>query len=399
VDFSDFGEGEGTCSGDGWALETASSCCDSVAGCVPSGCTQSCCTTFGEICQESSGRYYLRTPRQQCGREEWHLGKTYNLAGLHDMTICLDIADNNANGGDEGILVYAADSGHSAQQVLCQAGEPQSGINGVYYTACGSLPSWANDDSAVTITIVGHAESNYEYLYLDDVTLRGWVQGCATPAAVSVFIETFTGCPNPITSGWNGWTVVSGTPNCPGDWSCPSPLTAPSVQAVDEAWTIERTVNASSLDGGVELCFWLGDRNGGTSFYAQFDAGKGAGWQTAWSQTGNLGPDDQCRQICVNLSDINLDVNRNSALRIRFVVDSNAMGTGYYTIDNVVVRGYQFCGGTGIVGLGPITDAGGGMYTFYARDLPKTPMDPLIECSWDTPSLPVGDWTAVDFGR
>jgi hypothetical protein len=393
---SDFGDGEGACSQDGWTLQ-ATNCCNDIS-CTPSSCNQGCCTAFSDICYASGGRYYLRTPRQQCSAEEWRLTRTFDLRGLADAKVCVDIADNNASGTNEAILVYAGDSTHAATQLICQLGEPRADVNGVFYTYCADLPSWTDGDSAVTITLVGHAEDNYQYLYLDNVRIVGWVSGCAANET-RIYLETFTGCLNPITSGWNGWTVT-GTPNCPGTWACPGPSTSPSAQAVDESWTLERSVDTTAVDGEVTLCFSLGDSNGGTSLSVDFDARGGAGWQTAWSQSGNLGPDSTCRKICVNLSRINPAVSRNPGLGLRFRLDSNVGGgTGYYVLDDIEVWGGVFCNGSSHLTLGPISETGGGFYSTTATDTTSTPLTADVTCSWDTPPAPIDDMSTIDFVR
>jgi len=340
---------------------------------------------------------YLWTARQECGREEWRLTKTFDFSGLQDLEICFDLADRGILGDtDEGILIYVSAPSQPATQIFCLQGEPQYNQRDLFYPYCAALPDWADDRGNVTITLVGHAEDNGEYLLMDDVRVKGWVTSC--PAnATRIFRETFSGCPNPITDGWNGWTV-SGTPNCPGSWNCGSPSTSPSAQAIDETWTITRTVDTSAYDGNIELCFSIGDDNGGTSVTVQFDARQGAGWQTVWYQTGDLGADQTCRQICANLSDINRDAARNPALLIRFTMNANVIpGDGWYDLDDIEVYGSTYCDAAGMVDLTAIVDSGLGHYGFSTVDLTDGLMSPIVTCSWDSPPLPVSDFTYVDF--
>jgi hypothetical protein len=397
VDYADFGDAEGTCSMDGWSPRNNSTCCDNLGTCAPSTCNRSCCSDTGSICHQDGSSYFLWTARQECSREEWRLDKTFDFTGLQDMEICFELADRGILGDtDEGILIYVSAPAQPAVQIFCLQGEPQYNQRDLFYPYCAALPAWADDSANVTVTLMGHAEDNGQYLLMDNVRVKGWVRSCAANAT-RIFHEPFGGCPNPITNGWNGWTV-SGTPDCPGSWSCGSPSTSPSAQANDETWTITRTVSTSAYDGNIELCFSIGDDNGGTSLLVQFNAQRGAGWQTAWYQTGDLGPDQTCRHICVNLSDMNRDAARNPALLIRFDVNSNVSpGSGYYDLDDVEVWGSTYCNGAPYVRLSAIAEAGSGHYGFSAVDLTNTPMSPIMTCSWDSPPAPVSDFTYVDF--
>ena len=172
----------------------------------------------------------------------------------------------------------------------------------------------SSTDQSVTIRIIGHSENNGRMMFIDDVTVKGWVEGC-TPAYSTVFTEDFNGCPDPLTDGWNGWTVT-GTLKCPTSFNCYDNSSRAEADAT--AGTFARYLDASSLDGDVRLCFYFGDTGGSTSkaLLVEYDAGQG--WQRAFAQTGNPGPDNSCREICVNLSELDPAVNRNPNLGIRF---------------------------------------------------------------------------------
>jgi len=156
-------------------------------------------------------------------------------------------------------------------------------------------------------------------------------------------------------------------------------------------------VNASILDGYVELCFDFGDDNAnsaGDSILVEYNAG--AGWQTAWSQDSQLGNDNSCYQVCVNLSDIDPAVNNNAALGISFTLSSDA-NKDEIAFDNVIVRGAQYCDGAGIVGLNPMppTDDGLGWNSFDASA--GSQLTTEITCTWDAAPVPVEDMDSVWF--
>jgi|GEM_PF-3120513 len=378
IDHTDF---EG-CTSNGWTLISGNYCSDSVDNCSFGGNqTKTCCDQFSTLCSASAGNTSLRTDENQnCGggHEEWRLEKTYDFSGLSNIQVCLDIADVNAN-DHQAILVYAYDETSGLDQILCQLDEPQEGVDSVFYRYCSNtLNSWANDNSSVTIRIIGHSENDNRMMFIDNVTVKGWVEGCS-PTYHTVFIEDFDGCPDPITDGWNDWTVT-GTLKCPTSFDCYDSSSRAEADAT--AGTFERYLDVSSLDGDVKLCFYFGDTGGSTgkALLVEYDAGRG--WQRAFAQVGNPGPDNSCREICVNLSEMDPAVNRNPSLGIRF-----DMGTtnDKIDVDHITVSGAQFCDGTGTIGFSSFSENVLGQYDFTAQDVPGTPVDAFIDCAWDTP--------------
>jgi hypothetical protein len=196
--------------------------------------------------------------------------------------------------------------------------------------------------------------------------------------------EDVSGCSDPIGDGWNGWTIDSGNtgsyPKCPG-FGCSGFDGA----EVDDDWmTLERSVDASALDGNVVLCFTYGDdgADGASQFDVTFNAG--GGWLTAWSQLGDPGPNQNCREVCINLSNIDSRANRNPALDISFSVDASG---GKIDIFEVRVEGAVYCDGEtiGAITLNPITEGAAGTYTFDMLDAPWEQFQVDILCSWDSP--------------
>ncbi|MBW1808588.1 MAG: hypothetical protein JRJ87_10375, partial [Deltaproteobacteria bacterium] len=395
LDVTDFSNSGGICDPDGWQLVPAAGnlCSDNIGGCVPGGAARACCDNFSSICVSPAGNEYLQTNRaQNCGGgdKQWRLYKTFDTSGLSDLEVCFDLADWGAS-GDEWLLLYAADSLNN-DQIFCQQDEPQDGINSIFYNYCVNLPAWAADNNSVTLTFIAHSNNDWDFLMLDNIVLRGWYQTCA-PSYLTVFTETFDGCPDPINDGWNAWEVI-GTPTCDGEWSCGSGNTAECEQ---ENWTMTQVVDASGLDGNVTLCFTSGDdrADAGESITVSFDTGTGI-WQTARYQAGNMGPNQTCRDYCVNLSAIDPAVNRNPNLGISFYLTSNN-NDDEIELDNISVSGAVYCDGSAEVSLSAISDDGGGAYSFTATDVPATRLDADINCVWDWPPVPIEDWSLIEF--
>ena len=394
LDYSDFGDDVGRCDDDGWLLDDTS-CSSSVLSCTPSGSIM-CCLDFGRICRSLNGNYLLRVdygltcfPSRM---EEWRLYKTFNTTGITNLELCFKIGDRGAD-SNEGLFVYVSD-GLRNEQVFCLNGEPQPGIDDFLYPYCISLPSWASNNTSLKITFIAHSDNSGDILYLDDISLRGWLASCP-PTVQTVFREDFTGCPSSIPDGWNGWRVV-GNPQCATP-VCPS--SSEGVFSWSDSWSMERTIDTSLLSGNVILCFDSGDflSDLDSRVSVEFDTGKGSGWQTAWLQTGDLGPDRECRTNCVNLSNINNDVNGNPNLKIRFSVSS--LSGGNIVIDNIVVSGSVYCDATGIVSISSLSETTPATYMFNVTDVSGTPLDAFIECSWGTSSNQLKDNSTIRFIR
>jgi hypothetical protein len=391
LDVSDFANASGICSDDGWQLVSGSSCTGSVEDCTPSDGSFNCCDDFSTICV--TGVFpdpVLRSlDNGNCGggHEQWRLYKTYDFSALNNLEVCFEVADQSAN-YNEGLLVYVRDASNGPEQIFCLNGKVQSGVSNVFYPYCASLPAWANDNAAVTIEFVAHSNNYNDFVYLDNIAVRGWHQWCA-PSYADALDEDFSGCPNPIFDGWNGWSVASGSPGsfpaCPG-FTCSSLGSDAAAEVRNDWMTLERRVDASSLDGDVRLCFTYGD-NGAwgsdTNIDVFFDAG--SGWKNIWAQSGNFGPNGNCREVCINLSDLDPDANRNPDLGVRIEMASgNSSPVSLY---EVRVSGALYCDGDaiGAVQLDTMTDNGDGTYTFDARDVPVEQLTADILCSWDSP--------------
>ncbi|MCK5803092.1 MAG: hypothetical protein KAI66_09680, partial [Lentisphaeria bacterium] len=389
LDVADFSDALDACSLDGWALESGVNCSSDVANCMPDATDQSCCDDFSSICTDLAGDKVLRSNRElNCSPtdlRQWRLYKTFDATGLEDLEVCFDFGESGAT-SNEALLVYASDAVDD-DQIFCRQGEARLGEDYTLYPFCASLPAWANNNPAVTLTFIAHSRDDWDSLYLDDIVVRGWHQTCA-PTYQDVFSDDFDACD---LTDWN----VNGAPTCPGDFSCDGTNNL-WAEGSPDSWSIDRVIDISVLDGSVELCFEFGDDHAdfGDSIHVEFDPG--TGWQTAWYQNGNMGQDNTCYQVCVNLSNIDPTVNRNSALGIRFTLTSNAWSDEIF-LDNVLLRGAIYCDGSGAILLGAMSDETGGIYSFTATDLSGARLDGDINCYWDLPPVPIEDWSHVEY--
>ena len=171
-----------------------------------------------------------------------------------------------------------------------------------------------------------------------------------------------------------------------------------NAHALDEQWTLQRMVDTSSVDGEVVLCFSLGDDDSGVTAQVQVDTTGGGGWQTVWQMDGNLGDDSTCRQTCVNLSDMDLDVAANPSLWISFNLNSNrAYVTGHYVLDDIGLTGSPFCDGSSMLDLSPVTETGGGIYDFTVTRPTGAIVSPVVTCTWGASPSSVRDRVIIDF--
>jgi len=396
LDFTDFGDSLGTCDMNGWELITSSECCESIDGCAPSSCTMPCCDRLDEICRREMETWLIRQSERRCDAEETRLHKTFDTTGIGALTLCFDLAYDRTEVFD-GVLVYVSDETHSPEQVFCLMGDAHPDIDGTLYKFCVDLPSWTENNPAVAVKFVLHTNVSWAYIFLDNIGLKGWVSGCA-PNTQTIFTEDFTGCSLTIPDGWNGWQAIS-NPRCNGSWHCPSPSTVPAAFANDEWWALARTVDTTALGGDVTLCFRAGDYNSGDHIEVMIDTDGAGSWEGAWYERGSIGPDGECREICVTLSDINPDANRNPFLGLQFEVNSNwsVYDNGYYMLDDISVAGAVFCDGAGIADVGAITETADGFYEFSVSNMTGGMMSPWIHCSWDSPASPVEASTTIHF--
>ncbi|MBN1944978.1 MAG: hypothetical protein JW797_04840 [Bradymonadales bacterium] len=397
---------------DGWTLLTDSSCTNSIdAGNCNFDEARTCCPYF--LCTlnvgQTTGAAFTAND-DHCAdgdeyKEGWGLERTFDTRGLTDIELCYGYADRWASNDDDVLYVEVSDgSGNQAED--CDGDGPRDGVDNQFYrvgnpnpdyssSVCWELPGWAENDPALTIRFILHSDDGNDIIYLDDITLKGWYAGCADPDPTysTILNEDFnTSCPE-----LGDWTVS-------GDLSCISTDnesgfgTSPHIHVTQgQSGSIERTLDLSTLDGDITLCFGYGDNHADNdeSLRVQFDVGGGVGWQDAWYQVGSPGPNNDSVQICANLSDLDPRVNRNPAVGLRFTLTSDDT-TEEITIDvdDIAVQGAVFCDGSPWVNLSDPVDGGDGAYQFTVSGTAGEQLTADILCSWDDP--PLGAVEAMD---
>jgi hypothetical protein len=373
------------CAAGGWTMVTGDNCSSTVASCTPDAApAEACCETFPCVTAGSNSLLTsdLETNCSGAGNEEWRIEKTFDFTDTDTISVCYSLGRDGGT-GTEGVLVYAYDGTNGPDLVDCQNAD-YAGVDYAMYRHCAALPAWAEDNAAVTIQFAAHSEANAQGVFLDNIEISGWHAPCA-PTNTAPEDEDFDSCTSgsTIDDGFNGWTVT-GTVNCAQTFDCPAATL--HAEVTGGAAGLSKQVDASDLDGAVTLCFAYGDNGSDTNktFVVMFDTGSGP--QAAWGQSGDAGADGECASICVNLSDIDPAVNRNPALTISFMLDST---TDILAIDNITLRGAQYCDGASAVTLGAYTDNSDGTYTFTAQNTLGDQLSADILCSWDTP--PTGE--------
>jgi hypothetical protein len=367
------------CDPEGWSLVTSvgTNCRANAGGCALTGGPRVCCDAFDSICDPSSfGQAVLVGDRLgNCGGavSQWRLFKGFDLSGLAAVELCYDLAEAGATAAS-GLLVYAGDGSDPYRaQIDCLNGGAVAGVDNLFLTRCVGLPAWAQGNPAVTITFVAHSDADGEAIYLDNIRLGGW-SGACSPASSVALIETFAGCD---TSGWN---FSVGSPNCVMAGCANQPGWQPGVFSSGASLTMERQVDVSALDGGVEVCLALGSNGPQPADGIRFSFDSGGGFRSAWERVGPLGPDGECLEQCVNLSALDPAVANHPALGLRIEIDGAAT-VGLY---GVRVRGDTYCPADPLqLALTPLAGDGGGNYSFDASDVGAVQLGARVRCQWD----------------
>jgi cysteine-rich repeat protein len=402
IDFSDFGDEAGACEQDGWTLVSGDACAASytLPECAPAA-PAACCTNFSSICTDLSGRLVLMSDKfSNCGggQEEWRLARTFNTTGLSDVSLTFHAGASSTDTADF-ISVHVGD-GTDEAFVLCRDGTfLQSDYNlaggaGLYFMSI-DLPAWADNNPALTVTFSLNSGSNHNILYLDDIALLGWPDSCA-PTYRTVLDEGFSGCPDPIPDGWNGW-AVTGAPVCPGFECAEGTGDGLGAQAAGSSWTMTRSVDLSDICGDVRLCFDLMETAAGPgeSFHVELSTDGGALWQPAWSSLGNMTTDGTCGRLCLSLSGIDGGVAKNPDVRVRFSLASNDSAVG---IDEISLSGAACCEAGDRIVLGAVTETPSpGRYDFPVHNTAGSQVWVLVSCTWGGTVAVMGGWDDILF--
>ncbi len=378
LDFADFQDGAGQCHLDGWSLVpgTGQQCRDKADNCSLTGGPSLCCDDFNTICDSVAfGAPVLKSCFiTNCGGgfKQWRIQKTFDLGGVSAPFLCFDAADRAAE-DSSALMVYAEDPANPFKQIFCFNGGPQQDVDDFFYNHCVDLPAWAAGSGSVTLTFILHSNQSTDYLFLKNIALKGWVGGCS-PNMPTALQEDFTACDT------SAWTLSGGTHICNPVGCGNHPTWAPGIFGDGAPFSMETTVDASSLDTEVTACIRFGSLQAapGDGITLEYDAG--GGYQTAWAQEAPLGVDGECREVCVNLSDRDPAVNNHPALGLRIGVTS-AGGIGVF---GVQLTGAQNCLlDTTAISFSPFTGDGAGNYDFTATNLTGSSLDATVTCRWN----------------
>ena len=378
LDFTDFDDGGGLCNADGWQLVpgTGQLCRDKADNCSLSGGPRACCDDFNTVCDPAAfGSPVLKSNFvTNCGGgfKQWRIQKTFDLSNVSAPWVCFDAADRGASATSV-LMLYAEDPTNAFEQVFCYTGGPQEGVDDFFYNQCVDLPAWAAGSASVTVTFIMHSDQSGEYLFLDNIALKGWVGGCL-PAIATALDESFAACDT------SAWTFSGGTDTCNPTGCTNQPTWAPGIFGNGAPFFMDTTVDASALDTEITACIRLGGvaPAAGDRITLRYDAG--AGFQTAWAQDAPLGIDGECREICVNLSDLDPAVNNHSALGLRIGINS----AGAIGVFGVRVTGARSCPlDDTVISFSPFAGDGSGNYDFTATSVTGASLDTTITCQWN----------------
>ncbi|MBW2699333.1 MAG: DUF2341 domain-containing protein, partial [Deltaproteobacteria bacterium] len=399
--YADFGDDTGGCDLDGWQLAEglpATNCKDALQDCVEAGAEEDCCDELSAICVQLDGNYVLQSDKiSNCGskKEEWRLARDFDFRGYEQIQVCADVGHNNMD-DKQAIAFYAEnlDSTGSGEVARFMCANRDEGVPfplavDLMESRCAMLDAWANESSKVRLTVVAHSENDNRRIYLDNLSVRALPVGCS-PITDRPFFSNFDACETEgisvIPNGWRGWTVDSGDleafPKCPGS-ACSNNSSGATVEVDDNTMRLERVVDTRGLDGEVRLCFTFADDGAGEGSSLRASFHSGMAWRQAYYQADDLGTNQECRELCINLSDLDPAVARNPALGIRF--DVTAVGGKIYFQD-IHLEGIVACDAGTDVFLTSLVEGNGGHYSFTARDDATAPFDADLVCAWGDPA-------------
>lgn len=404
ISLSDFEDDTGACTADDWELTSGAVCSTSVPSCDASTGSAECCDDIATICTERRGDAYLQSVLEEnCGDQlqypQWRISKTFNATGLTDLGLCFDAGEAYASTGDA-VIATVSTSDIETTNVACFRGS--NNWRGGTQTLCADLPPETNDSDDLLITFIAHvngASPDYpddtRRMRLDNVLLYGFDPSCNQRDRQVVFSEDFETCTDRVREGWNGWTVT-GRPECSPS-ACQG--SGQGVIADDEEWTLSRTVDTSSLAGGVQVCVNAGNV-GATSedlrLWLDVDVGDGSGWTTVDHGSIYRAEDNECETICFGLSHLGPRVAGNPALGVRLSV-SSPQASWLQLLDDITVSGLSSCDGSSFVSMSPIAETSGDLYSMTIENLTDDILNARIRCSWNgvSPTLASHDYVVM----
>jgi hypothetical protein len=350
--FSDFDNGFGGCTLDGWSFAATSPCND----------TNStwCVTGF-------AGTPALQVDKKDCSGKTAVVERTVDTTGLQRAAFCFSYADHAAGGGNDSLAVEYDPSGvgTTLTRLFYDVDGPLPGVDDTWLRYCIELPADAVGQPSVLLRVALHSNDDHQRIYADRFSLVGYRPGCVLTS--SPFASAFDGC------SITGWTVT-GSVQCPGFKG-----DALEANGAAKSWTLERTVDTTLLHGDLVLRFDLAED--GTSkddaFSVEIDAT--GTWKTVFHQTGALRPDQGLTTFLVSLSALEPAALGNPSLKLRFRADSSAPNHKL-DLDNVSLTAMTGTCSAGTVAVGAPVDQGSGHFGVAVSS--TVPLPAELVCSW-----------------
>jgi hypothetical protein len=351
--YSDFDNGFGGCALDGWSFAATSPCND--------GNYAWCVTGF-------AGTPALQVDAQDCSGKTAILERTVDTTGFQRVEVCFNYADRGAAGGNDPLTVAYDPSGTGASltQLFSDVDGPIPGLDDTWLRYCIELPSDAVGRAGLLLRVSMTSNDAGQKLFADRLSVIGYRTACALTNAP--FVSAFTGCAT------SGWTVASGTLQCPGFKGDALEANGPT-----KSWTLERSVDTTLLTGDLVLRFDLAEDGTTADDAFALEINATGTWQTLFHQTGALRPDQGTTTFLVSLSALQPAALGNPSLKLRFTATSSAAGHKI-DLDNVSLTAFTGTCSTDAVVVGAPSDQGSGKYSVTATA--ATPMPVEMVCGW-----------------
>jgi hypothetical protein len=350
--FDDFDNGYGACTLSGWSFAPSSPCNDTNSGW--------CVTGF-------PGTPALQVDMADCAGQTAILERRVDTTGLQRVEFCFSYADRGAVGGNDWLTVaYDAGTGAGLTQLFSDVDGPLPGLDDTWLRYCIELPPDAVGRPSLLLRVALHSNDAGQKVFADRFGVIGYRAGCALTNAP--FTSTFAGC------ALSGWTVTSGSVQCPG-------FKGDAIEAngASKSWTLERTVDTTLLAGDLVLRFDLAEDGTTKDDALALDVNATGTWRTLFHQTGALRTDQGATTFLVNLSALEPAVDGNPNVKLRFSALSSATGHKL-DLDNVSLTAYTATCAAASVIVGATSDQGSGHYAVTATS--NVPLPVEMVCGW-----------------
>jgi hypothetical protein len=351
--FSDFDNGFGACTLDGWSFAAGSPCNDANS--------VWCVTGF-------AGTPALQVDKKDCSGKTASVERAVDTTGFQRVEFCFSYADHGASGGNDYLMVEydPSGTGSSLTQLFYDVDGPLPGLDDAWLRYCIELPSDAVGRPSVLVRVSLHSNDDNQKIFADRFSVIGYRGGCTLTNAP--FVSAFTGCAT------SGWTVTSGSVQCPGFKG-----DALEANGAGKSWTLERTVDTTLLGGDLVLRFDLAEDGTTKDDVFALDVDAAGAWKTLFYQNGALRTDQGATTFLVNLSALEPAAIGNPSLKLRFTATSSAAGHKI-DLDNVSLTAFTGTCVADAVVVGAPGDQGGGHYAVTTSSPVPLPVE--LVCAW-----------------